>query len=380
MTSNRFQLVPFVLMVVAGCSPPSSAEFGPPKTFAKDQRPTEWDAPRNVRLRIQDMPPATPPAEQGAKVWTGDTPVGFESLPAVPAKFRDAVWRIAGEPNTDIYLTASVGGGTVGNLTRWYTEQFAIETVPTMEALPVVELAGRAGRLVELKGTFNRDKPGWAALIAFHAQGEQVMSLKFTGPEPVVMGNKDKFLALAKSLRSATASPDPKAPAIDPGQSMPANHPATGAPPTAGNKTPHAVAPTPFTATVPTGWTAKAGSAKPLHHTFGSDGEVYVSQLGGTLKGSLDIWRGELQQQPMAEADVAALPKVAFLGDDSVLLDLAGDFRSMTGKQIQGARMLVAARLDGGTITFVKLVGVAADVEAQVGAFRQFCGSVRRTP
>jgi hypothetical protein len=70
---------------------------------------------------------------------------------------------------------------------------------------------------------------------------------------------------------------------------------------------------------------------------------------------------------------------VAFLGEDSVLLDLAGNFQSMTGKQIQGARMLVAARDVSGSIVFVKLFGPAADIDGQVDAFRQFCGSVRRS-
>ena len=81
---------------------------------------------------------------------------------------------------------------------------------------------------------------------------------------------------------------------------------------------------------------------------------------------------------PMSDADFAALTKVAFLGEDSVLLDLGGDFRSMSGKQIQGARMLVAARSEGNTILFAKLVGAAAEVEKQQDSFRAFGASVRR--
>jgi hypothetical protein len=42
--------------------------------------------------------------------------------------------------------------------------------------------------------------------------------------------------------------------------------------------------------------------------------------------------------------------------------------------------MLVAARTEGGAIVFVKLVGKAADVDAQVEAFKTFCGSLRRAP
>ena len=298
------------------------------------------------------------------------------AMPAEPARFRDAVWKVAADAACEAYLTASVGGGVTGNLSRWYTQQFGIAEVPAMEGLPLVELAGKPARLAELKGTFN-GKPNWAALIAFVVQGEQMMTFKFTGPEVVVMANKEPFLALAKSLRQASASPDPKAPPIQPGQPMPSNHPDVGAP-TGATATPAATAP--FTGTAPAGWAKKPGTQRFLHHTFGKDGEAYVGQLGGSVKQNLDIWRGEMGLQPMTDAEFAALPKAAFLGEDSVLLDLTGNFQSMSGKKIEGARMLVMARTDGQSTQFAKLVGAAADVAAQVDAFRSFCASVRRQP
>jgi hypothetical protein len=281
-------------------------------------------------------------------------------------------------------LTATPTGAVSMNLNRWYSDQFGVAEVPGEAALPLVELAGKPGRLVEVKGTFQgRDgaKPGYAALVAYLANGEQVvMTLKLTGPEAVVAGNKDKFVALAKSLRSASVSPDPSAPPIEPGQPMPDNHPPIGdtpKTPSAAHAQPAAPAASPFTATIPAGWTAKPGTSRAVHHTFGTDGEVYVSQLGGTLKPTLDIWRGEFQLDPLTDAELAALPKLAFLGDDAVLLDMQGDFAAMmTGKKITNARQLVAARVDDGT--FAKMLGSAADVAAQADAFRTFCASVRR--
>lgn len=365
-------------VLVAACSPPTTAEFGPPKTYTKEQRPLQWDAPRNVRLGVMDMGPAM--GGEGRTVWVGDAPAGWEK--GTPSQFKDAVWKIPGAPDAECYLSAGVGGGVGTNLTRWYTQQFGLAEVPAPEALPQVEIAGRVGRLAELQGSFN-GKPGWAALIAFYATGEVVTSLKFTGPASVVTANKDKFVQLAKSLRSATASPDAKAPPIDPGQEMPKGHPPLpdNQQPSAPHNAPTpAPAASPFAATIPAGWTPKAGSPKPLHHTFGKDGDVYVSQLGGALNSSLDIWRGEMGVKvPLTAADVAALPKIAFLGEDAVLLDLKGDLQGMT-RSLAGARMLVAARLDGGAITFAKLSGTAAEVEAQIDNFRAFCGSIRRTP
>jgi hypothetical protein len=83
-------------------------------------------------------------------------------------------------------------------------------------------------------------------------------------------------------------------------------------------------------------------------------------------------------QAPLAADAFASLPRTVFLGDDAVLLDLAGDFRSFSGKQIQGARMLVAAREENGAITFAKLVGPAADVGAAAAEFAAFCRSARK--
>jgi hypothetical protein len=335
-----------------------------------------WDSSVQDRLGLKPMAPVTGEATDGKpRQWGGDTPAGWEALPAEPARFRNAQWKVAGTPETDCYLTVGVGGGVQGNLKRWYSDQFGITPVPALEALPVAELAGRTGRLAEITGTLG-GKAGQAALIAFFHDGDQVTSLKFTGPESVVLGNKDKFLALAKSVRSSTASADPQAPTIQPGTPMPANHPPTGTG-AAGATTPPPTGP--FTATVPAGWAGKTGSQRWQHHTFGNGGEVYVGQLGGTLAQNFEIWRGEFQLGGLDDAAIAALPKIAFLGDDSVLLDLAGKYRSFTGKELADARVLVAARHEAGATVFVKMIGAAADVEAQAGAFRQFCGSLRRT-
>jgi hypothetical protein len=358
---RRFLLV--LALPAAACSRADVVEFGPPRQLPQQQRPTQWGASTGERLGLPDA---------AEKVWVADLPRDFEVRP--PARFRDAVWAIAGEPEADVYLTEGVGGGVAGNLARWYTQQFGIAEVPAVEALPVVEFAGRPGRLAELQGTF-QGKPDQAALIAFFADGDRVTSLRFNGPGAVIARHRDSFLQLARTLRKASQSPNPKAPPIQPGQSMPPTHPpvpdvATGTSSGSG----------PFTGTAAAGWSPKPGSNRWLHHAFGSDGEVYVSQLGGTLKPMLDVWRGEVAQGPLTDAEFAALPRIAFLGEDAVLLDVTGDFRSMGGKQIPGARMLVAARADAGAIVFAKLVGPAADVAAEVESFVRFCGSVRRAP
>lgn len=375
-------------IVVAACQPGATAEWSAPATKTQTERPTDWNASTKQRLSLAEMGPAAKGADAGggAKSFVAqDPPQAWVSQPAQPGVFKDLVWKIASDPATECYLSAAVGGGVAVNLTRWFG-QFGVTAVPAVESLPVVELAGRPGRLVELSGKY-KGNDGQAMLLAFVADGDIVTTLKFTGPEATVKAHRDSFLGLAKSLRSASASPNPQAPPIERGQPMPDGHPpvpdSTGVAPH-GNTPPPAnpsmmpAGNSPFTATVPAGWTAKAGSSKWLHHTLVGDGEVYVSQLGGGLKGSVDIWRGEMGQAPIDDADFKALAKVPMLGGESVLLDLTGDHRSMSGKQLPGARMLVAAQESGGTIVFAKLVGKAADVEAQRAAFLAFCASIRR--
>lgn len=331
------------------------------------------------RMHVRTMTPATPQSSPnaGPPQVIANTPAGWEELPADPRNFKNAVWRIKGEPNTSCYLTIAVGGGVAFNMQRWYVNQFGKTEVPAVESLAPVELANRTGRLVEHVGTFS-GKEDWSALIAFFNEGNLVTSLKFTGPKAVVKNNKKQFLELAKSIRWASASPDPKAPPIQPGQQMPEGHVPVGN--GDGNGKGGAAAappPSPFTAKAPESWKA-TGGRRILHHTFGTRSEVYLSQLGGTMRQSLDIWRAEIGLKEMTDAEFNALPKMLFLGDDAVLMDLSGKFRGMTGIEIPEARLLVAARFDNGTITFCKLVGPKVEVDAQADAFQQFCGSIRR--
>ncbi len=355
-----------LLLTFAACGGGDEVEFGPPRVVPASKRPTLWGASTKDRLGVPSMAPAAKPAAGAAGGPRGDTPAGWESLPANPQRFRNAVWRVIGEPDTDCYLTVGVGGGVEFNLKRWYEQQFGKDRTPSVETLAEIPFCGRRGRLVELEGAMGQ-KQGWAALIAFFFEGQQVTSLKFTGPAAVVTAQRAAFLALARSIRLDGGAAT-EAPAIEPGQPLPADHQPVSVP-----------APEPvFTADTPDGWAPKQGSRRMLHHTFGTESELYVSQLGGTLRQTLDIWRFELQLEAMTDAEFAALPKALFLGDDAVLMDLAGDWRGMTGAQIDSARVVVAARQDGDAITFCKLVGPDAEVAAQRDAFVRFCGSVRR--
>lgn len=323
-----------------------------------------WGATARNRLGIRDMP--APEPAPSAPAVRAETPPGWEELPAKPARFRNAVWRVAGEPDSDCYLTLGVGGGAAFNMTRWYG-QFGRSDAPPVSSLAQVAFAGDQGHLVELEGAMS-GKADWAALIAFTFEGQQVTSLKFTGPRAVVSTQRDAFLALARSIRVVDGGGQAAPPVeVDPSQPLPPDHVPVGAPAAA-----------PFAAEAPAGWSPIAGSRRAAHHRFGEQSEVYVSELGGDLRQTLDIWRFELELGAMTDEQFAALPKTSFLGEGALLLDLSGDWRGMGGEAIPDARVLVAARRDADTVTFCKLVGPGAEIVGQRDAFLKFCSSVRR--
>ena len=362
-----------LLTTLVACGGDAEVTFGPPRSVARDKRPLIWGASTRNRLGVRELSaPRDPQPGPSAPRIEAATPAGWEELPAKPARFRNAVWRVAGEPGSDCYLTLGVGGGAAFNVQRWY-EQFGRADAPSVDALPEVSFAGARGYLVELQGTMS-GKPAWAAMIAFSFEGQQVTSLKFTGPDRVVQSQRGAFLSLAESLRLSEASGGGGAAGtsgvdveVDPSQPLPPDHVPVGD-----------AAPAPFEAEAPADWSVKAGSRRALHHTFGEQSELYVSELGGDLRQTLDIWRFELELEAMSDAEFEALPRALFLGDDAVLMDLSGDWRGMTGQQVADARVLVAARRDGDTITFCKLVGPSGEVSPQRDAFVRFCGTVRR--
>lgn len=355
------------LGILGGCGAPAP-EFGPERRIPADERAIIWEASTTQRLLIEEEP----------KRWTGDLPAGWEERPADPQRFKDAVWAVPGDDGqtAQCWLTAGVGGGLAGNMQRWY-RQFE-QPVGNADDLPEIPFAGERGQLLELTGTYS-GTPGHAMLLAFRAKGQQVRTLKFVGPEALVKQNREKFLALAGSLRQEAGAPVTSS-------TSSGSMGAAGENPHAGN--PHASNPknepadSPFEADVPAAWQA-TNSGRILHHTFGADGqgEIYVSQLSGELNPMmLGIWRAELGARgDLTQEQFDALPRCELLGEGAIWLDLSGDYsNNMTGKTITNARSLVAVQAVGSTIVFAKMLGPATDVMAEAAAFREFCRSIRR--
>ena len=141
-------------LLLTACGSPS-ASFSGPRQVSKEQRPTTWDAPDGRRMRIAEVgaqQSQQPQQPKAAKKYTATVPAGWEAQPAQPARFRDLVWRVAGDGATECYLTAHTGGSLEANVARWYG-QFGAPAADYTQ-LPKCELAGESAYLLELSGSY----------------------------------------------------------------------------------------------------------------------------------------------------------------------------------------------------------------------------------
>src|SRR5581483_4510515 len=186
--------------------------------------------------------------------------------------------------------------------------------------------------------------------------GERTFMLfvKLTGPAALVDAERKSFDALCDSFRIVTQGGAESGG----GDEKPAGH---EPPPSDGPKLNFASPPE---------W--KDEGEKPMRlasFKAGAGTECYVSAFPGDVGGvaaNVNRWRSQLGQPPLDDAGVAALQKVKFLGQDSPLVEIAGD-QALLG---------VMAPKQGYTI-FVKMVGPKNEVAAERARFLAFVSSVQ---
>ena len=104
------------------------------------------------------------------------------------------------------------------------------------------------------------------------------------------------------------------------------------------------------------------------------DAECYLTLLpgGGTLRANIDRWCEQMQQDPISDELLQALPKTRLLGADSVLFEIDGDFSGgVSGIPIEDARMRVYILPVGET------TGPRPLIEQQSDVIDEFAASVR---
>jgi hypothetical protein len=308
-----------------------------------------------------------------ARRWSFETPSGWTELP--PAPMRDHGWRVGG-PDTKAECTLSflegAGGGLVANVDRWRRQMSLPPSAGADEvaALPTRPWLGVDARVVVLDGDYRgmgtTTQVGGARLLGLVASlPSGTAFLKLTGPAGIVETEKDRFFALAESLRL---------------ESKPEAAPAAGAgagataPPSRG----------PLSWTVPEGWVEQP--KKPMRLvTFSPRGApgvtVHVSVLardGGGLRANVDRWYREVGATPPTDAEIAALPRGTVLGRDALYVEVEGAFRGMgSSEAVPGSLLLGMMVFREDDSVFVKMTGPVDDVRAERERFRAFCESLR---
>lgn len=145
--------------------------------------------------------------------------------------------------------------------------------------------------------------------------------------------------------------------------------------------TPESIAKDALTYTVPATWT-KAEDRPIRFATFSTpDGkaECYITVLSGNAGGTeanINLWRGQLGQEPLSAIEIAALPTIQVLDRECPLVEIEGSYTSMDGEAVSEALLLGTICTLERDAAFVKMVGPKESVAPERDAFRAFCESL----
>ena len=139
----------------------------------------------------------------------------------------------------------------------------------------------------------------------------------------------------------------------------------------------------PFIWDVPDGWAEVPPRSKLRVVDFRIDddpaAECYLVAMrgdGGGLLANVNRWRQQLEQGPLAEANLVQLPKYKLLGSDAPFIEVSGDYTNMNAPVVKGAKLLGLIHSLPEFTLFAKLTGPAAVVDAQRESFLEFCASL----
>lgn len=108
------------------------------------------------------------------------------------------------DDSVQIFLGQS-GGGILPNANRWLG-QFGLPQAESFEAFQTIKVLERETYLIEAKGNFGggmgQEPKKNQGLIGFiRPSGQDVITLKMTGPADAVAAERDRFMAYSKSLK-----------------------------------------------------------------------------------------------------------------------------------------------------------------------------------
>lgn len=139
--------------------------------------------------------------------------------------------------------------------------------------------------------------------------------------------------------------------------------------------------PSPIQGEAPEGWLVRPPTQfRLVNYAFGQsgDGEVYVSLSQGTVLDNVNRWLKQFSLPDLDAAGVAALPKIAMLGNEGVWVEAAGTYAGGMGKAPATDRALAGVVVSiGADIYTVKMVGSTAEVAAEKEKLQAYVKSLR---
>jgi hypothetical protein len=350
------------LTALAGCSDDG------PRSIEHTRIARQSDPPVDPRVTAQQRYRWFPSADEAQRAqlapadgprevpgFASTLPEGWERVPETT--FRHINTRVAAAPSAECYLTflTGDGGGDIANVNRWRGEMgLPPVDAAAVAALPRTSLIGQPAVRVDLTGSFTGmsgqriEAARLLGVLLTRPNMPGALFVKFVGPADVVAANAAAFDQFVASIEF-----------VDPAGSD-------------------------LTWQVPEGWTqqAVAGDMREVTLKKGS-AELYVSILGGAGGGVLanvNRWLGQLGAPHIGASGLAGLERVPCLGGEAYLVSAEGDFTGMDGQTQHEMGLLGAILEQPSRLVTVKLVGTAAEVRAERGAFVSFVASLAEAP
>jgi len=134
--------------------------------------------------------------------------------------------------------------------------------------------------------------------------------------------------------------------------------------------------------TTPAGWQERpAAMFRDANFFVAGDerAECYLTTLGGEAGGlaaNVNRWRSQLSLPALSDAEVAALPRVSWLGTEAAAVDFTGRWKGMSGDQArEGWRLVGRLSVSPEQSRFLKMVGPQEVIGPAVGAFNTLADS-----
>ena len=196
-----------VSLLVLGCDQASmDVEISETRELTtEDEASPRLDASSSERFeggRPLVPTPAVEPSAENQDLAEVSAPEGW--VPAAASSMRLMNFTFGPESEGEVYLSRSMGG-IPANVLRW-ARQVGHEAGPEfVEGLPKATLGGAEGVLVELTGTYSpgfgrpaKEGQGLMGIVA--ARGQEIWTLKMTGPAELVAGEKARMQEFARTV------------------------------------------------------------------------------------------------------------------------------------------------------------------------------------